>query len=393
MAAKRPSPSCDVSSLARKPSRRNVSRSASNYIFNDLQQLNTTESPLLRLPAELRNRIYELVFGDYLIHVEHATVRPGTGHDSLRYAEEPLDLPHLISLSFRDKTLRYYICKSSLAEDDAYQRSKDASLNEQTPFVASNHLDLQNYWRMGDRFHIDQCKNRHGYCIPDASVPNWMFTSWGKLWNRTPTHLNKILNLDVTRVCRQIHDETKLLPFYLNIFAFRQATAFLEFFSSLRSFQGQGVKEVCLFMTAGQYLNDPTLTSQWNSALFVPTLLERVKGLRILHISITISHNKLGGKGPIRSDLADPVQLDSWVIGLQRLRGLPLRDVTVIVSDDPYSKFGIEGFCNMIGGDKMWLALRERECFTAEEKRQWAEGIKNMLLGKSVRPSQSTTDA
>lgn len=196
MSAKRPSPSCDVSSLAKKPRRRNDSRSASNYIFNDLQQLNTTESPLLRLPAELRNRIYEFVFGGCLIHVEHA------------------ELPRL-----------------------------DASLNEQKPLKTPNHMDMLNYWRMGDRFHIDPCKDRHRYCIP---VPNGMYIPRERLWNRTPAHLNKILNLDVTRACRQIHDETKLLPFYLNIFAFRQATAFLGFFSSLRSFQGQGVKECTL---------------------------------------------------------------------------------------------------------------------------------------------------
>lgn len=384
MAAKRPSPSCDVSSLAKKPRRRNDSRSASDYIFNDLQQLNTTQSPLLRLPAELRNRIYELVLGGYLIHVEHAEVRPGTNHNSL---DELLDLSHL-GLSFRDKALRYYICKSSLTEDDAYQRSKDASLNEQTP-LKPNHMDKQNYWRMGDRFHIDPCQDRHEYCIPDAPPGTWMYIPW----ERTPTHLNIILNLDVTRVCRQIHDETKLLPFYLNIFAFRQPTSFLGFFSSLRSFQGQGVKEICLFITAGEYRNSPMLTSRWNSALFVPALLERVKGLRILHILISIFHNTLGDNGPIRSELADPVQLNNWVIELQQLRGLPLRDVTVIVSDNPYSKFGMKGYHDRIVNHKAWLALRERECFTAEEKRQWAERIKNMLLRKSVRPSQSTTDA
>jgi hypothetical protein len=308
-------------------------------------------------------------------------VRPGTSHSSL---EELLDLQHL-GLSFRNKVLSYYTCKSSLTEDDAYQRSKDASLNEQKP----NQTNRQNYWRMGDRFHIDPCMDRHGNCLPDMFNP----------WIRTPTHLNKILNLDVIRVCRQIHDETKSLPFYLNIFAFRQATDFLEFFYSLRSFQGQGVKEVCLFIAPGEYRNSPTPTCRWNSAFFVPTLLERIKGLRILHISISVLRGELGGgNGPIRSELADPVQLDNWVIGLQQLRGLPLRDVTVIVSDCPYTTFGMEGYNRFvrykyIGGHKTWLALRERECFTAEEKRQWAERIKNMLLRKSVRPSQPITDA
>lgn len=344
----------------------------------DLQQPNTTESPLLRLPAELRNRIYELVFGGYLIHVEHAKVT------SRNRPKEPLDLPYL-GLSFRDKVLRYYVCESSLTEDDAYQRSKDASLNEQEPLYPSN---LANSWRMGDRFHIDPCNDRHKYCLPDTFTP----------WVRTPTHLNKILNLDVTRVCRRIHDETKSLPFYLNIFAFEQATGFLAFFFSLRSFQGQAVKEVCLFMTTNEYPNRPTRTYRWNSAFFVPTLLERIKGLRILHISIIIYHSELGDNGPIRSELADPVQLDNWVIGLQQLRGLPLRDVTVIVSDSSYSRFGMEGYDTFrryewIDGHKKWLALRERECFTAEEKRQWAERIKNMLLRKSVWLPQSITDA
>ena len=298
-----------------------------------------------------------------MIHVEHADVRPGTNHNSL----EPHPGPS------RDKVLHYYICKSSLTEDDAYQRSKDASLNEQEPLKTPNHVNMQNYWLMGDKFHIDPCIDRHEDCTPDMFTP----------WDRTPTHLNKILNLDVTRVCRQIHDETKLLPFYLNIFAFRQATGFLGFFSS-QSFQRQGVKEVCLFMTAGQYRNNPTHTSRWNSAFFVPTLLERIKSLRILHISITISHSKERGNGPIRSELSDPVQLDNWVIGLQQLRGLPLRDVTVIVSDDPKSKFGIKGrYYYRSGTGENWLALRERECFTAEEKRQWAERIKNMLLRRS----------
>ena len=346
------------------------------------QQLRTAESPLLRLPAELRNIIYKLVFGDHLIHVGHEKAEPETSHNSLR-------------LSSRDKILRYYICKSSLTEDDAYQRSKDASLNEQKPLKISGYTNIAPYWRMGDRFHIDPCKDRH----EDCPVPDWMVFPWGQPSNRTSTYFNKILNLDVIRVCRQIHGETKLLPFYLNIFAFQQATAFLGFFSSLRSFQAQAVKEVCLFMTAGQHRDDPTLTSRWNNALFVPTVLERVKGLRILHISITISHTRMGDNGPIRSELADPVQLDSWVIGLQQLRGLPLRDVTVIVSDDPDSKFGIRGYHNRFfrhgwnGTHETWLALRERECFTAEEKRQWAERIKNMLLRKSVRPSQSITDA
>lgn len=344
------------------------------------QQLSTTESPLLKLPAELRNRIYELVFGDYLIHVEHEKAESETSHNSLR-------------LSSRDKILRYYICKSSLTEDDAYQRSKDASLDEQKPLNWFDDINIERYWRMGDIFHIDPCKDRHENCVPHLPVPDWI-ARWE---NRTYTHLNKILNLDVTRVCRQIHDETKLLPFYLNIFAFRQATAFLGFFSSLRSFQGQGVKEVCLFMTAGQRRDDPTLASRWNNALFVPTVLELVKGLRILHISITISHTGMGDNGPIRSELADPVQLDSWVIGLQRLRELPLRDVTVIVSDDPDSKFGIGGYHDKFylwdDNYETWLALRGRECFTAEEERQWAERIKNMLLRKSVRPSLSTTDA
>jgi len=175
--------------------------------------------------------------------------------------------------------------------------------------------------------------------------------------------------------------------------------AFSGFFSYLRSFQGQGIKEVCLFMTVGQYRYVPTLEFQWSNALFEPTLLEDVKGLRILHISINISHPGSRNNGPIRSGFADPMQLDSWVIGLQRLRGLPLRDFTVIVSDDPNSKFGIKGYNHRSlqdewnGTHKTWLALREQECFTAEEKRQWAERIKNMLLRKSVGPSQSTTDA
>ncbi|OCL09867.1 hypothetical protein AOQ84DRAFT_11334 [Glonium stellatum] len=244
---------------------------------------------------------------------------------------------------------------------------------------------------MGDRFHIDPCKDRHEVCVPAAPVPDWMMAPWEKS-NKPNTHLDRILNLHVTRVCQQVYHETKLLPFALNTFVFRHATAFLRFFLCLRAFQAQAVKEVCIFMTAGQRHDDHTLTSRWNNALFVSPLIDRLKGLRILHISITISHTGIGDNGPVRSELADPVQLDSWVIGLQRLRGLPLRDATVIVSDDPNSKFGIEGYSDKFlqygwnGTHQTWLTLRERECFTAEEKRRWAERIKSMLLKKPVNP-------
>ncbi|KAF2186289.1 hypothetical protein K469DRAFT_573437, partial [Zopfia rhizophila CBS 207.26] len=350
--------------------------------------LNAEESPLLKLPAELRNNIYGLVFSSYFIHVEYErkakTCRPlrRKFNDSAW-----VEFTRGHNLLDRDGCLHYYLCKAPTSERDAYQRSKDPSLNEQVPGESER---MANYWRLGDPFHIDSCKQRHDNCYPqeDTQIPGWMMTPQDRTQRaqraKTDISLYKSLNLNLLETSRQIYQEAKNLPFSLSTFGFTDVVALLLFLFRLEPSQANTVRSIWMFLRAGRssVRSDVKL---WNNWLFAPGLLPRLQGLRVLHISISIANAGMGDKGPLRGEFYEP-HLNSWVLGLNRFRGLPLEEVMVIVSDDPSSMFGIDGYENKYlryawqSSHESWLQLRQQECFAADEKRQWGERLRKHLL-------------
>ncbi|KAF2475436.1 uncharacterized protein BDR25DRAFT_102712 [Lindgomyces ingoldianus] len=358
---------------------------------NPLTMLNAEESPFLKLPAELRNHIYELLLGGHFIHVEGdkrtdscKTSRP---YNEASWAEFAGGGSNLLSSWGHDFCLHFYSCKAQMSEDEAFRRSRDASLNERLSGSEGN----LNYWRLGDPFHVDSCTLRHQACYPedDYQKPAWMMTPRDSNSRTRPNvSLNRTLNLTFLQTSRQVYQEAKKLPFFLNTFGFRNVLALLFFLFRLEPFQGNALATLWIYLRAGRSFHSSDARS-WNQRLFAPSLLSNLQGLRVVHISISIAHTGMGDRGPLRSEFYEP-HLNSWVLGLSRLRGLPLERVTVIISDDPASKFGIDGYSDRVMqygwnfNPETWLLLREQECFSAEEKRQWAERLRQHILKETT---------
>ncbi|KAF2805164.1 uncharacterized protein BDZ99DRAFT_502029 [Mytilinidion resinicola] len=361
---------------------RKKSRASAPRPPNALSAFNAAESPFLRLPAELRNSIYELVFTVNPIHVEHERK---DDPDVRRSYRDPV----LAQVTDVPKYFRFYLCQADISEAEAYRRSIDTTLDERIALDDEEATqDLHpNHWRMGDRFHIDSCKERHKACIPPPLPPAWLSaqTQLTEPPNK-PISLKHTLTLSLLRVCAQIHTEAHALPYTLSHFSFRHAAAFRAFLSALPPRHGPHLREFTLCMTAGENPTDAARCARWNTHLFESgARVARLRGLRTLHLSLTIAHHEMGADGPLRADLAAPAQLDMWVVGLGRLRELALQEVTVVVTDDPGSRFGIDGAQTvrkyMLGHfHGSWGAMRERECFTAGEKRWWAERMRGRLL-------------
>lgn len=358
--------------------------------------VNATASPLLKLPAELRNQIYELVLGGHFVHVEaerrKSTCNPRPFGATFLTQLEPTQVGVLIDWS-RKRCLHYYLCKAPISEDEAYARSQDPSLAEQLPGEV-----LANYWRLGDPFHIDSCKRRHDDCCPqheDDEKPDWMFTPRDQVKRDKAIGINlyNTLNLSLLGVCSQIYQEAKDIPFAKNTYGFTDAFALMWFLSRLTAAQSVCVRSLWMYWRAGSssHVSDG---KRWSNWLFAPTLVDRLLGLRVLHLSVAIVHDLMGDRGPVRDDYHEGTLLN-WFVGLRPISKLPLEHVTVIVSDDPASKFGIDGYTDRyhrIGwqsSHENWLELRDEQCFSAPEKRHWAEQLRAHLLQETTTVEQS----
>ncbi|GAB1739931.1 hypothetical protein NU219Hw_g4862t1 [Hortaea werneckii] len=154
------------------------------------QEQNNRDSPFLRLPPEIRNRIYDLALGYKVIHIgtrECGKTDRGSYHVRERYRS-------VHSLHGYVK-LVHVVCSGAVdAEEVIYCSSKDSS-QLPAPYYAARHEKCHEF------LHDGQPSN------PDLA---------GQM--RQNTHS---LPMGLTRVCRDIHREAALIPYVNNTFAFK----------------------------------------------------------------------------------------------------------------------------------------------------------------------------
>lgn len=384
MATKR-SASPLATSSAKRQRQTSTSPSAS-----PLTPLHPQPSTLLNLPAELRVHIYSFVFGNF-IHVEIERANPVKPKYNPPYSTPPDRPPFPSDESdvwdrwVHPRSLRFYLCKSAVSEEDAYRRSQDSSLNEQLPGDEEHYA---NYWRAGDTFHIDPCFPRHKKCVPEKQRDlEWMLTPRERERQKRSPYvcIFKAIGIPLLQTCSKVYREAKNLPLSQSTFAFRDPLALVWMLSTFSLSQCNLLTSLCMFWTAGG-AGYSSNAMPWNRWLLIPKLTDRLQGLRVIHLSISILHVGMGSEAPLRRDL-HTTNLDTWVAGLKPLCELPLKQARVIISDDPDSKFGVKGYSSnqylAYGWNydhENWLHLRDLECFTADEKRGWAEQLRKRLL-------------
>ncbi|KAI7181516.1 hypothetical protein D0869_10522 [Hortaea werneckii] len=155
-----------------------------------VQERNNRDSPFLRLPPEIRNRIYDLALGNKVIHIG---TKECSKTDRGSYQER--ELYRNVHSSHRYVKLVHVVCSGAVdAEEVIYCSSKDSS-QFSAPHYAVRHENCHKFLYDG------QPSN------PDLA---------GQMRQNTYS-----LPMDLTRVCRDIHREAALIPYANNTFAFK----------------------------------------------------------------------------------------------------------------------------------------------------------------------------
>ena len=170
---------------------RNLLANAYDYSSNE----NATESPLLRLPAEIRNRVYGYVLGGKTLHI-------------IKYHKSPSKV-----------VFRYNTCR--LPEADSHQADcVRENGSENTSFDYIKYHEAQGCRFAGrDRFNTGR------------------------------------LDIQLLRVCRQIHREAALIPYTMNTFSFNEEHCiFCPFLNGLMASQQRALRGVTFYCNHGCYV-------------------------------------------------------------------------------------------------------------------------------------------
>ncbi|KAJ9666692.1 hypothetical protein H2201_003096 [Coniosporium apollinis] len=201
------------------------------------------------------------------------------------------------------------------------------------------------------------------------------------------------------RVCRQIYNEARLIPYSSNTFSFTLASTFSTFLTSLLPAQRRATTSLHLLVRSDrffriddssylEYATEGEGATAWTRALTVRKIMT-LPNLKTLHLSLCAE--PFNALGSVKEVMAEPEAYLPLLRAVSKFQRLPLEAVTVILSDDPNTNLGEVFFREALRQDtshSQWEYLRERTCLTAEKKREWAVRIRRRLL-QSWDQSQS----
>ena len=257
---------------------------------------NATTSPLLRLPRELRDRIWTEVLGGRLIHLE------------CKYFEDDAnyhDFEESYEWVFGRSPWRHVVCEDDGPEDRGKQKAPESK-----------------YY-----FTLPGAKERHTYPHDDCDLD---YEDPGST-RPIDYHDHEGMRLTVLRASRQLYAEANQILWTTNTFSFPEGSTFQRFMKNRTINQKRLMRSLRLEMDWGFDLG-----REWNKALNM-VLVKSMIGLRTLRLNILHDMEKelwLGWEGSF-------LQRTTWTDGLRRLSTLPLISAEVAFrvrewrSDDP----------------------------------------------------------
>lgn len=245
--------------------------------MNDIRARQNAESPLLRLPLELKTKIYEYVCGGQTIHT--------------------ICERHHRSLSHR-------LCCAVLSEMEAQQKFDTSEAVWYASETADRHL------RCGA-----QITYKYGCPTCTSHTEDWSF----------PT---KTLETNVLRCCRQIYLEAKLVPYYANTFSFGSAISLSKFCRLVP----EGCRSVIrnLHVDLQIFLDEYYTTQDWLMAF--ESVTASLKALQRLFITIEL----LPRQGFLRPEYLPGVER-SWMSHFLQAGKLNLKVATVVLFDSHFT--------------------------------------------------------
>lgn len=272
-----------------------------------------SESPLLRLPIEIREVIWALVLGHHVLHVE-------TYHDFARKIDRWVTT----------------CCLCPYTADQIFERSQKTAkelyevgiLNYDTDPTQTNMTVVEGGY--------ERCISRGEHTIHDphtecAAVDRQRFPDLDlirKKGGRSEARKKLYLPIQLQRVCHQIHDETSTILWSTNTFIFFEGVAFENFM------QNRTLAQRMLIQTLGFDIQwaSPQIWKAWDDAVCNLPLVNSFVGLKRLDIHIYQPHCDLDFD-PYSYQARKEIQLwsDECLEGLARYRMLPIRNATVVI--------------------------------------------------------------
>jgi len=329
---------------------------------------NAENSPLLRLPPELRIKIFEYVLGGHTIHVEQLSQ---TASVALR--------KHNVWVSLG---LYNELCQSAESEDEAYKRfqdpSQDSSKAHTTFFAPKNRRDL------GRNYYVEPWSTRHLACGREPNPRRLRLEL--ESWLQRPR-----FSCAALRTCRQIYAETRCIAYAQNTFCFRSASSFQTFALSLRQEQTRAIQHLNLLVGVGTAPFSNARARSWVHALRLHSIVRWLGSLKSLELSVEAYINTADPHMPRKpkfEQFYEVLQLPdgsptSWMAQLSSLCRRKNCVVKVMVADDPWSAWGAEGkvqYCRDYRfNDSEWRLRRAIGSLTITEKKEFAGKIEELL--------------
>ena len=342
---------------------------------------NFSESPLLRLPTEIRSLIFEHALGGHYIHVEQLHV----GNVD-RYEKKDIHF---------GQGLWNEICHEPDAEAGAYhcfrkaQMGKDA---EDTPFGKTRDGEDS-----GKGYHVDSWTYRHRDCGREPELHRFNIAL--EEWNSRSS-----LSLSSLRACKMIYKEMRALPYSGNVFCFRNPLTFQAFAASIRKEQLHAIQRLSIPIAIGSAPFSEGRAKLWTSVIWDYRLANRIRRLKSLDITLELyfprdcfDHRQHNLK-PRLADCIENVNVSSpkelnvstdWVKQICRLsRQMP--QFRVVVCDDPLSMWGLVGSKTAIRDFRIrdiriWMNERNNKCLTIEQKQTMATELEERLIAETRR--------
>ncbi|KAI9722963.1 MAG: hypothetical protein M1812_001412 [Candelaria pacifica] len=304
---------------------------------------NAYGSPLLKLPPEIRNYIYELVLGGQLVHIEYRSERRTVGRE----------LFHRICGSTESEQATYKLFN----EESENEASEDEDEDEDVPYMSR----------------ADSCEERHSEC------------HWGG------SEDSERIDTTILLTCRQVYYEARFIPFSTNTFSITSAGILKQFLKELHPVQRNAIGGLHIEYILTGSCDD---FEPWED-LFTVENIKSLKGLRRLHLCIEQQfHREIQHYRDMREEGFQEMCFQ----GILKLQRLPLEEVTVVMTDDEFGEDEDEyrawKLADMIlcdagiyRGDanskELWAVyerLQEKYRWTLAEKRVFCEKLKAQFL-------------
>ena len=181
------------------------------------------------------------------------------------------------------------------------------------------------------------------------------------------TGTTEVVDLSLLRSCRQVYNEAHFIPYSTNTFSCTDPKTLQNFVLSI----AQGTKSNHLAIRSlflDMVYDHSDSKSLWKKA--ISTCVRKLKALQKVSISIDMRNfYSIPSYGDLTSD--GKCCKNDLVSTMRGLKKLPLKTVTMVISDDE-----AEFYCITYMLTRFWTPY----CYSLDQKRKWVRDLREYIL-------------